>query len=94
MYKGAPVSPGIVRAGAMGLVGEQPGGGKEEQAREMLGETRMPWSKGVCGLGSSLHPLPPLLWLWRMPVALPLHPPAHSPTPHWPARPPRPSVSV
>lgn len=36
MYKGAPVSPGIVRAGAMGLVGEQPGGGKEEQAREML----------------------------------------------------------
>lgn len=29
----------------MGLVGEQPGGGKEEQAREMLGETRMPWSR-------------------------------------------------
>lgn len=29
------MSPGIVRAGAMGLVGEQPGGGKEEQAREM-----------------------------------------------------------
>lgn len=57
MYKGALMSPGIVRAGEMGLVGEQHGGEKEEQEREMLGETRMPWvAKGSAVWGGHSTP--------------------------------------